>query len=1491
MLNKKILVTFFISIVLFGIFVSAGIIEDISDGIGDLIGGKEKTTNDIKQIIYDSSNSEIVETSNGFKKIIYMNPVNIEYNGKFLPIENYINILKNSSEIIISDLDGNICFISLNYTLKNKLDIPKEEINITKNRGGYYFTTNVDKKVDFMGYIINCSKSYYDNTNDDLILNDKIKMDFSEAKEKQNISTTYDETTGKLEFSAISGKTANLEFIDPFVTTYNFNVSNQNIYMFAYNGDECSAPSSPQAYPLTCSGGTISDVTTNGAFDTSDGTKYSVSTTGGFGFLQFDYVTTFNTSDITLLNWTIEGCAPNNVGNISIYNQTANNWTYSANLDADGCTSDTTSYISTSHNISQAHFNGNNASLVVYSGTNGGDFSIDYVGLSINYDDIIINGLSNSQEVLNTLNTTLNVSSSGYNSTIYWTANGGISNTTLCTNCNSPNWTTISFKRQGYYNLSVYANKSDGTIKSKTVTNVFVGNISNFDSNNSNNIYTQFLDSAQCSDSPPPNDGPYPSCSSSFTDVSTNSDFDFLDSSFHQTTVASPQFVFLEIVVNLSNLTDKNFKNLSFSYTGKSSGTGRKINQYIWNNSGSSWLYLSQIGDASSTSLNSTIDTNFINSTGFVHYISQAVSTGTSVYTDYFSLNYTYYLNNTVPVVSLITANGNNYSNGTNIKLQFNTTDDNDWVQRIDLFTSASETQPVQSFLNYPLNTTNATLNFLYNATSGDGTYSWKIGVTDSDGVQINSSSYSFVLDSTPPLITIVYPEDYQPFTSTTVAINYTISETGVGLSSCWATNSSGLFNYSFTCGVNLTVSESGSGTYTGIIYANDTLGNNGSATIHYVISTNAPGVELNHPKNNQWFQNGTNLNFNLTATDSNGLKNASLWGNWTGTWHLNQTNVTAITSGNIFTFMQNITNGFFKFNFQVYDTTNVEGWGGSNFSFGIDTINPNINLTEPRNITYTTTALQINFTANDTNRQSCHYSINSGLTNTTLSNCLNISYTANQGSTQLFVYVNDSANRQNSSNLTFFVDSLNPNITVLSPINATYFNTNLSIRINLSEKDNNIQTCQYSDNGGANTSYTCNANLSLDLSDQVLHTIRFRANDTLNNLNTTTSISFYTDSLNTNINDILITTLPNSQTISFTANITDTFLNSCWYSIRNSTNEIDSSTTENTSISPCSKGVLISESDTVSDYGTYNLTIYADDLAGNENSSTSSFTVSQSTSPGTPGGGGATPASEPKIPVLGINSINGTIEYNNLLREIIYAKMNDYCSEKLRSGEENLAIVDYSSLCVLNNADLIVIKSKVDFYNLAVDLGDLSKFYALYKQNQLFQGYETQETINIYGLTTSVLGITNLFQLTPPSIYSPQAINVRSGNYTIPYDVYSNKPLKSCEVISKTPNLNCEVLNSTLKIYYTIDDVRFISEIFTGTILVTTDSKPETTEQKKLPIAFTVYNIGFEIIPGLTIFMASIVLIILILVFGSIFYIRKKRRKTMNLKEFVRLS
>lgn len=346
------------------------------------------------------------------------------------------------------------------------------------------------------------------------------------------------------------------------------------------------------------------------------------------------------------------------------------------------------------------------------------------------------------------------------------------------------------------------------------------------------------------------------------------------------------------------------------------------------------------------------------------------------------------------------------------------------------------------------------------------------------------------------------------------------------------------------------------------------------------------------------------------------------------------------------------------------------------------------------------------------------------------------------------------------------------------------------------------------------------------------------------------------------------------SQTIAIniTLGLDDGLASFCYFNITQS----GSIVINNTQIPSCTNTTTAITSD-----GGYTINIFANKTNGQANTTSKTFSIATNTAGGGSsggGGGGAGGPSSTQLPVIGVNAVT-TKTFSALSKEIIYATINTLCS--IRQGE-TFAILDYSDRCNLNQNDLNLITQNLSKSEVGITTEDLLKFYASYKISDLFQGYETAETIKKYNLFTSVLGITNPLTLSPPSFDVPRLI-FADKSVTLDLVSNANKPLKSCEIISNTPGLVCDVTNTTVKISYTINNTNFLSRIFSGSVSVTTEAKESVTEVKPLRIVLRVYNLNYMVF-GMPVYIIGIIVIIVILVLGIVGFkrYRKKLRKIL---------
>jgi len=247
-----------------------------------------------------------------------------------------------------------------------------------------------------------------------------------------------------------------------------------------------------------------------------------------------------------------------------------------------------------------------------------------------------------------------------------------------------------------------------------------------------------------------------------------------------------------------------------------------------------------------------------------------------------------------------------------------------------------------------------------------------------------NSSSISFYI-SVYPSLTISEPQNKNYANNNTIFLNYTVDDI-LGVSSCWykVINSSGYLNIDNTTITNCLNTTfgliSGDIDYNLTLYINDSLNNINSSTVNFGIRTSSPSVNLNYPTNNQWLNYKNNVPFNFTAIKNIGLSTCDLWSNFTGTWKKNYTWVNPTNNTMNWTYV-NLTDGSYLWNVFCNDTLNNNGWALNNFTMAIDTIYPNVSISNPVNNTIFSTNgdfynLSIDYNITDINIDTCHYNI-----------------------------------------------------------------------------------------------------------------------------------------------------------------------------------------------------------------------------------------------------------------------------------------------------------------------------------------------------------------------------------------------------------------------------------------------------------------------------------------------------------------------------------
>jgi len=255
-----------------------------------------------------------------------------------------------------------------------------------------------------------------------------------------------------------------------------------------------------------------------------------------------------------------------------------------------------------------------------------------------------------------------------------------------------------------------------------------------------------------------------------------------------------------------------------------------------------------------------------------------------------------------------------------------------------------------------------------------------------------------------------------------------------------------------------------------------------GIININYTVSFSPNGYDINNYNITLWNSDNT---FNQTIQEINYLNLSYAWDS------------SALSSGS------------FYIEVRVNDSLNQQSIGQSEI-FSLDNTKPLVSLVYPTAINYSIDITELNYTATDnTNLESCWYSLDSGSTNTTITCGNNITgLTSIQGYNTWTIYANDTFGNSNSSSVTFFKDTIFPLVQISFPANTTY-NINVT-ELNYTATDTNLFECWYSlDNGATNTTAVGCNNLTGLTSNEGSNTWSLWANDTVGNTNESTIVFF----------------------------------------------------------------------------------------------------------------------------------------------------------------------------------------------------------------------------------------------------------------------------------------------------------------------------------------------------------------------------------------------
>ncbi len=280
----------------------------------------------------------------------------------------------------------------------------------------------------------------------------------------------------------------------------------------------------------------------------------------------------------------------------------------------------------------------------------------------------------------------------------------------------------------------------------------------------------------------------------------------------------------------------------------------------------------------------------------------------------------------------------------------------------------------------------------------------------------------------------------------------------------------------------------------------------------------NPPTVTLNNPIDIQNFTTNT-IEFSAVCSDDISLANCSLYGNWSGGWHLNVTNSSIVSGAQTNFTLTNFPDGTYIYNYLAVDSIAQQTFADNNRTFNVNTI-PTIKVFSPTNTSYTTSTIYFNAT-NSTPVDK--WIVNYNGTNVTLSD-INTTLTVEDGNIfQLLLYANNTGTGLFGLNDTIFftVDVTNPLIDYIEPTfaNNTYSPNNwIYVNISVTEPNRASTTFNiFNSSGEWNSTIYSTAQNSInwtDLEDGIYY-YNVTVNDTLGNENSTETRWIILDTIN----------------------------------------------------------------------------------------------------------------------------------------------------------------------------------------------------------------------------------------------------------------------------------------------------------------------------------------------------------------------------------------
>ncbi len=186
-------------------------------------------------------------------------------------------------------------------------------------------------------------------------------------------------------------------------------------------------------------------------------------------------------------------------------------------------------------------------------------------------------------------------------------------------------------------------------------------------------------------------------------------------------------------------------------------------------------------------------------------------------------------------------------------------------------------------------------------------------------------------------------------------------------------------------------------------------------------IDTSLPNITLIAPSDG-YYSNNMTVVFNASVVDASGLKNVSIWADFSGSFIINETNSSGLNN-TYYVFKRNLSQGTYLWKYQAYDNSTAFNYANSSTRVVyVDLYAPQVNLISPSNSSSWTSSSTVTFSYNVTDFAiaNCSLIINGAIDQTDDSIIINttqtFSKTLSNANYNWSVNCTDNVNRMNSS-------------------------------------------------------------------------------------------------------------------------------------------------------------------------------------------------------------------------------------------------------------------------------------------------------------------------------------------------------------------------------------------------------------------------------------------------------------------------------------------